>query len=52
MNKALRSRYGFTYQEAAYLTFHMRELAEHLLNNATLEEVEQVRAMLQKMELS
>ena len=52
MNKALRARFGFSYQESAYLTFHMRELAEHLLDCGTPEEVEEVRAMLKKMDLS
>ena len=52
MNKALRMRFGFTYQEAAYLTFHMRELAEYLLDAATPEEVEQARSMLKKIKLS
>lgn len=52
MNAALRKRFNFTYQESAYLTFHMRELAEHLLDCGTPEEVEEVRAMLKKMKLS
>lgn len=49
MKKALRDRFGFSYAEAAYLAFNCPELAEHLLYDATPEEVEKVKTELKRI---
>lgn len=46
MNKALRLKCGFTYDEAACLTLYCRELAEHLLECGTADEIAAAREML------
>lgn len=49
MNKALRDRFGFSYDQAAFLSYHYPELAAQLLDKADPKEILAAHVMLRKV---